>query len=148
MKRIFLNLLLLLSACWLQAQTQLTVRGTVTKITTGAPVADWSVMVFAGDPADSTVWLFNVGFTDANGQYSIVVDVPPGIDEVTGSTYTDCSNAPAQLEEQVPASAGQATVDFQVCADQPPVSNCWTWINVVPAGDSLTFSFSAEYFRS
>ena len=30
--------------------------------------------------------------------------------------------------------------------DQPPFPDCWTWIDLQPTGDSLTFTFAAEYF--
>ena len=147
MKRLSLNLLFLLLACWVQAQTQMTINGTVSRISDGSPVANWFVLVYGGDSADSTVSVFGEGYTNQDGEYSILVDVPPGISELTVFTFNDCANNPLGLEEPVSVNPGTATVNFSICADSPPMADCEAWIWYQPAG-GLALNFFADFFTA
>jgi len=145
MKRISFQLFFLLLTCMLQAQTQVTIQGVVTKISDGSPVPDWYVLAFGGDPADSTVFVYGAAATDPSGYYSFVVDVPPGIDQLLVVTSDGCNNNPGQLEQLLNVNSIPVSVDFQVCGDQPVTPDCQTWFwYSVPGG--FTLDYSTEFY--
>ncbi|MCE7924018.1 MAG: PKD domain-containing protein [Haliscomenobacteraceae bacterium CHB4] len=145
MRRFSFHLFFMLLTCLLQAQSQLTVSGTVTRISDGSPVADWFVLAYGGDPADSTVFVFGSGITGQDGNYSFAVDIPPGISNLTVSTFNGCNNDPIQLEQQVSANTGQATADFQICADVPVTPDCEAWFWYFPGG-GLTIDYQSDFY--
>lgn len=141
MKRISFQLFFLLLTCLLQAQTQVTIQGVVTKISDGSPVPNWYVLAFGGDPADSTVFVYGAAATDPSGSYSFVVDVPPGINQLLVVTSDGCNNNPGQLEQLLNVNSIPVSVDFQVCGDQPVTPDCQTWFWY-----SATGGFTLDYF--
>ncbi|MCB0575771.1 MAG: hypothetical protein KDC61_14525, partial [Saprospiraceae bacterium] len=136
MKRFFLNIFCLLAVYALQGQVSFQIDGTVTRSSDGSAVADWMVFAYAGDPSDSTVFIFESAVTDASGAYLIQFPaLPPGVTEFTVSTFNGCINAPDQVFEQaVMAGTSQATVDFQICGDQPVTPDCEVYGWYMPAG--------------
>lgn len=137
---------LLLALC-LSAQSgggMVTVSGNITSISTGAPVANWEIFAFGSDPQDSTLYGFGVGTTDADGHYAITFSLPASIGEVNVWVQSFCPNAPGLQFATVPIVNGQASADFAVCADPPPVPDCFAWANATPTGNR-SYSFYAYY---
>ncbi len=137
-------MLLLLLTVWAHAQ-QITVSGQVINELSGAPVVNQDVYAFGGD---SISFSFNSAITDADGVYSMTLDVAAGITEVYVTTYSICDPNGGGADYTLIAEIenGQAIADFEVCGDTfPPFSECYVFIDAFPA-DSLTFSFTGYYF--
>lgn len=147
MKKTLLSGLLLLFACWMQAQITVTVSGTVTRISDGSPVEDWTVSAFAFDPQDSTQFGFADGLTDAIGYYEFEVEIPANLTEITLEVETGCYNgSPETITETIQIVNGAASADFEICADTPPPADCAAWFETENL-DSLSVQFTA-YFET
>ena len=139
--------ILLLLACWVHAQITVTVTGTVTRNTDGSPVEDWNIVAFAIDPQDSTQFGFAEGLTDADGFYNFEVEIPANLNEITIEIETGCyDGSPESITEVKPIVNGEASADFEICADDPPPADCGASFESENI-DSLSVQFTA-YFEA
>lgn len=142
-KNAFFALVFLLSAVVSQAQNLANINGLVTNLSTGLPVANHPIFCVAGDSINP---VFGNAITGPDGTYTIDLDLPSGVSEVTVSTFTSCDPTGGFVTVIVNVVNGAANADFQVCADSfPPFPNCFADILLVPT-DSLTFQFSGFYY--
>lgn len=138
------NVLMLALCLSAQSGNTITVSGLVTTAGTGAPVTDWDVFVWGDNPADSTIFAFGTGLTDATGHYSIVLDAPGAIPLVHVWVASNCPNDPGAQWADVPVANGQAIANFSICPDMPPSPDCFVWANYVST-DVRTFEFTSFY---
>jgi PKD repeat protein len=144
MKKALFSALLMMLTCWAQAQ-QTTISGLVTNQLTGLPLANAEVFAFA---SDSNNFAFNNTLTGPDGTYTMLLDVPGGIQDVWVSVYSLCDPSGWGDDETkiVPILNSQVVADFQVCGDTfPPSPSCFSYIEILPI-DSLTISFYGYYF--
>ncbi len=136
-----LPLFLLLAGLRLAA-APVTITGYVTLNTDDSAVPDWMVFINGFDPAGNTG---AYAFTDANGFYSVTVDLPDGTSEVQVQTFDNCSGV---LLVNATVTNGSATADFSICGDMPPPdTSCVAYVNYWPnPADPLSVSFYGEAF--
>ncbi|MEI6409980.1 MAG: PKD domain-containing protein [Bacteroidota bacterium] len=141
MRHFFINLLLLLFAFTMQAQPAVTVTGTVTQVSDGSPVANWTVYAVSGD---SILYSEGVGTTNQSGVYSITLTGSPiAPSEVFVYTFKGCNDPSGDFDSKVvPVVNGACSANFQVCNLPPP--NCTAIAKYYPISD-LTVQFSSYY---
>ena len=146
MKRLFLNIICLMMVYCLQGQTPFQINGTVTRSSDGSAVADWLVFVYAPNPSDSSLLLFESAITDASGAYQITANIMPGMDELNVGTFDGCLNAPDEVLQQIVLTpSGQATVNFEICGDLPVQADCEAYFWSTPAS-GLTIDFMSDFY--
>ncbi|MCI5083501.1 MAG: T9SS type A sorting domain-containing protein [Saprospiraceae bacterium] len=129
MKKSLLLFLMLIAACFVQAQNTVNISGTIT-YPNGDPVEGVDVHIVTDSSAVSNFFYFNTVTTDANGGYADAFDVPA---EITQGLYylslQDC-NGSGYLYATVGFNPGNydAVVDFDYCA------NCEATIDANPSG--------------
>lgn len=116
---------------------EVTVSGQVS-YTNGQPASDWWVSAPGANP-----FTFYDTFTDANGYYEMVVEVPDTAGTVLVQTYDNCTGL---LEVNAPIVNGGATANFTICFDSfPPFPDCQTYF-WYSSNSPLTYSFSSQTY--
>lgn len=117
MKQLYCFFMLLMLASWQLGAAPVTISGQVL-FQNGSVATDWPVIIGSHDPASPG----EVAVTDANGFYSLVVDLPAADSLVLVQTFDNCS--PIPLIVYAPVLNNEATADFILCSDTI-WSGCW-----------------------
>jgi PKD repeat protein len=145
MKKTMLLVWCLLLGTLLAAQN-ITVQGNITRISDGAPVANW--LVFAYSNQDTAFTSFGFGNTDASGNYQFQMDISNlGSGTLYVSTYDACYDPsgmpinPNGIEIAFTQPGNPVVANFQICNDVPQAPECTAHIYTYsdPTGYSVQF---------